>query len=110
MDAELLKTVGQVAGIGGVALGVFLLIFRELIRKAVLPKLTREDFRLILVGVWSIAVLGIIAWVWTETRPNPATASGPKVEAKGGVAAGRDIKRSTITIGPSGSEQSKGEE
>ena len=35
MDTELLKVVGQVAGIGGLALGVFLLLFREIIRKKI---------------------------------------------------------------------------
>jgi hypothetical protein len=30
MDADVLKIVGQVAGIGGLALGVFLLLFRDI--------------------------------------------------------------------------------
>ena len=30
MDAQVLKTVGQIAGIGGLALGVFLLLFKDL--------------------------------------------------------------------------------
>ena len=33
MEAEVLKTVGQIAGIGGISLGVFLLLFRDIIRK-----------------------------------------------------------------------------
>ena len=48
MDTELIKTVGQVAGIGGVALGVFLLLFRDLIRKQIFPMLAkREAYRLL---------------------------------------------------------------
>ncbi len=39
MDADVLKVVGQVAGIGGLALGVFLLLFRDIIRKNIFPKL-----------------------------------------------------------------------
>jgi hypothetical protein len=35
MDTELLKTLGQIAGIGGLVLGVFLLLFRDLIRKPI---------------------------------------------------------------------------
>jgi hypothetical protein len=33
MDAQVLKTAAQVAGIGGIALGVFLLLFRDIVRK-----------------------------------------------------------------------------
>lgn len=33
MDDALLKSLGQIAGIGGLGLGVVLLVFREIIRK-----------------------------------------------------------------------------
>jgi len=35
MDAEILKTVGQVAGIGGLAVGILLLLFKDIISKVV---------------------------------------------------------------------------
>jgi len=38
----ILETVGKVAGIGGLALGVFLLLFREVIRKQIFPKMSRQ--------------------------------------------------------------------
>lgn len=41
MDTQILKTVGQVAGIGGLALGVFLLLFEDTIRKQIFPTLTK---------------------------------------------------------------------
>jgi hypothetical protein len=67
VEAEVLKTVGQIAGIGGLALGVFLLLFRDIIRKNIFPKLPAPEayrlLRLITVAVWSIAVVGIGAWV-----------------------------------------------
>lgn len=102
MDTELLRTVGQIAGIGGVALGVFLLLFRELIRKAILPRLpAREASRfltLIAVLVWSVALAGIGAWVWTETRkPSPIT-QPPDIRVRQGVGAGGDITGTQITI------------
>ena len=37
MDLNILKTLGQIAGIGGLALGVLLILFREVIRKRDLP-------------------------------------------------------------------------
>jgi hypothetical protein len=87
MDAELLKTLGQIAGIGGISLGVFLFLFREIIRKSIFPTLKKDDayrlLRLISVLVWTVALAGIGAWTWVETRP--------VVKANGGAAAGRDI-------------------
>lgn len=71
MDAELLKIVGLVAGIGGIALGVFLLIFRDVVRRQIFGQLNKDQtyrlFRLILVLTWSIAVLGIGAWVYADS-------------------------------------------
>lgn len=67
MEASVLKIVGQVAGIGGLALGVLLLLFRQVIAKNIFASLTKEQsyrlLRLILTFVWSIAALGIVAWL-----------------------------------------------
>src|SRR3954447_13679942 len=99
MDAQVLKTVGQVAGIGGLALGVFLLLFRDIIRKNIFPKLPAAEayrlLRLITGVVWSVAVVGILAWVYVETR-GPAAAAGPNVTVPGSIAAGRDAVGNTI--------------
>jgi hypothetical protein len=71
LEAELLKTVGQIAGIGGLALGVFLLLFRDIIRKQIFPQLAKKDayrlLQLVAIRVFLIAALGIAAWVWTGT-------------------------------------------
>ncbi len=95
MDAELLKTLGQIAGLGGIALGVFLFLFREIIRKSIFPTLKKDDayrlLRLIAILIWTVALVGLGAWTWIETRPENTAASGTKVEAREGVAAGRDI-------------------
>ena len=72
MEAEILEALGQVAGIGGIALGVLLLVFRDVVRKAIFPKLSPDHgyrlLRLIVVSVWSVALLGVGAWVWTEVQ------------------------------------------
>ena len=73
MDAEIIKTVSQTAGIGGVALGIYLILFRDIIRKQIFPELSKQHafrlLRLIAVLVWSVAVLGMAAWIWTVTPP-----------------------------------------
>ena len=77
MDAGLLKTLGQISGIGGIALGVFFLLYRDLIRKSIFPKLNKADayrlLRLISVLIWSVAVIGIAAWVWGSQKPSLQT-------------------------------------
>ncbi len=63
MEAEVLKTVGQIAGIGGIALGVFLFLFRDIIRKNIFPQLTKQHsyrlLRLISVLVFLVAIAGL---------------------------------------------------
>lgn len=72
MDA--LKAMGAVAGLGGLALGVFLLLFRDFIRRflATFPGVSRTHafqlLRLFLILVWSIAVFGIVAWLVLELQ------------------------------------------
>src|SRR5215470_16948403 len=84
MDAELLKTLGQVLGIGGLALGIFFLLFREVIRKSIFPTLKKDDayrlLQLISVLIWSVAVIGIAAWIWSEqkAKAQSVTTTGPQ--------------------------------
>jgi hypothetical protein len=70
MDSSLLKTVGQIAGIGGLALGVFLVIFREVIRKNIFPHLAQihgyRIIRMIVVATFLIASMGIAAWTYVQ--------------------------------------------
>jgi hypothetical protein len=95
VETQILKTVGQVAGIGGLALGVLLIVFRDIIRKRIFPKLPPAEayrlLRLITVAVWSVAIVGIVAWVYV------ARASTPNVSADCGIAVGGNISGSTVT-------------
>lgn len=66
MEADILKIAGQIAGVAGLALAVFLLTCREVIRKNVFTRLSKEHsyalLRMTLWAAWSVAVLGIAAW------------------------------------------------
>jgi hypothetical protein len=97
MDTGILETVGKVAGIGGIALGVFLLLFRDVIRKSIFPQLTKAQayslLRLIVVLVFLVAIAGLGAWVWA------ANGGGREVNASGGSSAvGGDVNDSSITV------------
>ena len=75
MDAQLLKTAGQIAGIGGLALGVFFLLFKDLLKKIAAPGMTKEQwFRVVIIFmvlVWSVALAGVGAWLWVSLGGKP---------------------------------------
>lgn len=75
MEQETIKVVAQVAGIGGVAIGGMVLIFRDVIRRNIFPTLTRQHafelIRLIVILSFLMALSGIGAWIYTNTHLNP---------------------------------------
>ncbi len=79
MEANILKIVGQVAGIGGLSLGVLLLVFREVIRKNIFPTLTKvQSFRIIKLIIWltfAVALIGMGLWVFVARSSEPTVAS-----------------------------------
>lgn len=84
MSADsILETVGKIAGIGGLALGVFLLLFRDIIRKIVFPSFTKQQayrfLRLIAVLVWTMAIAGLMAWTYTASLAAKRRASDLKI-------------------------------
>ena len=91
MEFDVLRIVGQIAGIGGIALGVVLLLFREVIRKKIFPNLTKQQayrlLRLLLVLVWCLALAGIAAWVVVEIgRVDGPPPAGSEVQPPVGAA------------------------
>ena len=72
MDSNLFKIVGVVAGIGGIALGTVVYIFREVIRKEIFPQLTKEQaynlLNRIIVLTFVVGVLGIGAYIIVAKR------------------------------------------
>ena len=85
METATLKIFGQVAGVGGLALWVLLMVYRDVIRKNIFPTLTPEHgyrlIRLMIVLVFLVAVVGIGAWVYAgrvpATDPVPGTKTNP---------------------------------
>jgi tetratricopeptide (TPR) repeat protein len=65
MEIGPVETFGQVAAFGGVALGVFLLLVRDLIRKLV-PAKVRRLARVGTGVVWAMAVVGVLISVHAE--------------------------------------------
>ncbi len=63
---EILVALGKVSGIAGIAVGLAVIVFRDVIRKNIFPQLPKQNayrlLRLIVVCAWSIAVLGLMLW------------------------------------------------
>jgi hypothetical protein len=80
IDSEILKTVGQVAGIGGIAIGALILVFREIIRKNIFPNLIRQQaYRLLVlmvVFVWTVAIAGLVAWTYVKVNESRRSSAG----------------------------------
>ena len=103
MDAQILRIFGGVAGLAGLAIGMILLLYREIVRKSIFPTLTRTDayrlLRTIAILSWSIAMFGILCWVWSTSvlhRSQPTSVITSSSEAAGPPAiAGTIVDQST---------------
>lgn len=72
MNAELLEKLGQIAGIGGLSIGLLLLVFRQIIAKNFFPNLTKEQaykiIQLIIILSFTTAIIGMIGWFYLENK------------------------------------------
>lgn len=72
METSILETLGKIAGLGGLALGVFLILFRDILKKLKVPSVTRDQWYKVIVFfmilVWSIAIAGLGTWLYSYTR------------------------------------------
>ena len=71
MDTAIFKALGETAGLAGLAIGMILLLYRDIVRKNVFPALGKRDayrlLRAIAVLSWSVAIVGILSWVWSTS-------------------------------------------
>jgi hypothetical protein len=90
-----LGTLGKIAGLGGIAVGVTVMLVRPLIaRAATLPKDERgPTMRLIALGAFAIGALGIIAWSFGGSGGSHVTGNDC------GITAGRDATANSLSCG-----------
>src|SRR5262245_34877490 len=73
MESKILSSLGRIAGLGGIALGVFLLVFQGVLQKQFLPQAglgSGQAFSVILslmIVTFGIAGIGVIAWLIGRT-------------------------------------------
>jgi hypothetical protein len=91
MESRLLSSVGKVAGLGGIALGIFLLIFQGVLQKQFLPQAglgAAQAFATILslmIFTFGIAGIGIIAWLLSRTIGPKAAVPGAAMATLAGL-------------------------
>jgi len=98
MDLSSLESLGKVAGLGGIAIGVVVLLVRPIIdRVSTVPVAERAPtLRFVAMGAFGIGALGMVVWLISGLSGGNVTASG------GGVAAGRDVSGTITTNAPQG--------
>jgi hypothetical protein len=98
MDLSSLASLGKVAGLGGIAIGLVVVLVRPIIdRVSSVPAAERAPMlRFVAMGAFGIGALGIVAWLISGLSNTSVTAG------MGGVAAGRDVSGNTITLAPQG--------
>jgi tetratricopeptide (TPR) repeat protein len=80
MDTSILEMLGKIAGLGGLALGVFLILFRDILKKLKVPVITREQWYRVIVYfmilVWSIAIVGLGTWLYSYAQDKQHSSEG----------------------------------
>jgi hypothetical protein len=82
MESRVVAALGKVAGLGGIAFGVFLLIFQGVLQKQFLPQAglnSTQAFAVIfalMILTFGIAALGVVAWLVSRTK-NPHAPISP---------------------------------
>jgi hypothetical protein len=89
MDVQILQTLGATAGLAGLAVGMILLLYRELLRKKIFPRLSQKDAYRLLRNIallsWSVAMAGIICWGWSQAITHPDGSDDVSSGSKGPV-------------------------
>jgi hypothetical protein len=103
MDLSSLGSLGKVAGLAGIAIGMVVLLVRPIIdRASSLPAAQRAPMlRLVAVGAFGIAGLGIVAWLLSGSL-GVKVIGGPCGVTSGGNASGNSVNCGTVPAGSAG--------
>lgn len=83
MSYTFFEILGKIAGIGGLSIGLVLVIFRQIIAKNIFPILYKDQgyklLRLMIILTFSIALIGILAWLYSDYLKNKKEDSNVKL-------------------------------
>src|SRR5437016_2023479 len=99
MDAKLFEVLGKYAGLAGFGIGLVLLIFREVLKKNIYPRLnTVQAYALIkqlMYLTFIIGALGIVAWAVVHRHEAQHTITGHVINK----VTRRPVSGAEITLG-----------
>jgi hypothetical protein len=103
MDLSSLAALGKVAGVGGIAIGMIVLLVRPMIEHtSALPAGERgPTLRLLAMGAFAVGALGIVAWMAGNMGGGTVTAGAC------GVVAGRDASGNSVNCTNVGNQTGK---
>jgi hypothetical protein len=107
MDISALETLGAIAGLAGIAIGLVALLVRPIIdHTPVLPLVQRGPMlRLIVIGAFAIGALGILAWAAGSLGGhNTIVTGGPCSNTSAGSSSGNSVNCGVIP-GSAGTKQ-----
>ena len=80
-QVKILEIASAIAGVGGLALAVFLILCREIIRKNIFPNLTRDQayrvILLIIILAFGTAMAGLAAWLYARQQDKTPAPTAP---------------------------------
>jgi hypothetical protein len=96
MDLTYLASLGKVASLGGIALGVVVLLVRPVIDRTSGVSAAQGGplLRFVAMGAFGIGALGIVAWLVNGLLGGNVTVTA----GQGGLAAGHNVSGNTVTI------------
>ena len=93
MDADVLKSMGEIAGLGGLALGVFLWVVLTTVSRAdKASRATLAFFKYAATLAFAAALVGMGLWGWGEFRPSGSVAVESGVGAGGNAMIKGDVE------------------
>src|ERR1700687_3616339 len=70
MDAKVLEVAGKLAGLAGLSVAAILLLFRDIVRRNIFPRLSAQDayrlIRLLAILAFIVAMSGITTWGYLQ--------------------------------------------
>jgi hypothetical protein len=103
MSADVFRSIGSTAGLAGLAIGMIVILFKEVIRKRIFPQLPKKEayqlLRTILFLAWSIAIVGIGSWTYLQLNARPVEQPRQSAAPEPQVIAGTVVDETNAGVG-----------
>jgi hypothetical protein len=103
VDSDVFRSIGSSAGLAGLAIGMIVILFKEVIRKRIFPQLPKREayqlLRTILFLAWSVAIVGIGSWTYLQLNARTPDRTPQSAAPEALVIAGTVVDETNTGIG-----------